>query len=46
MFLTMALMSLKIWELEGSLAYISVVMTLQVLLSILFTVFIVFRLMG
>lgn len=46
MFLTMALMSLKIWELEGSLFYISVVMSLQVLLSIVFTVFIVFRMMG
>ena len=46
MFLTMALMSLKIWELEGSLLYISVVMGLQVLLSIVFTVFIVFRMMG
>jgi ESS family glutamate:Na+ symporter len=46
MFLTMALMSLKIWELEGSLFYISVVMGLQVLLSIAFTVFIVFRMMG
>ncbi|WP_064791934.1 sodium/glutamate symporter [Shewanella woodyi] len=46
MFLTMALMSLKIWELEGSLFYISVVMSLQVLLSIIFTVFIVFRMMG
>ncbi|RTR38402.1 sodium/glutamate symporter [Shewanella canadensis] len=46
MFLTMALMSLKIWELEGSLFYISVVMSIQVLLSVLFTVFIVFRAMG
>lgn len=46
MFLTMALMSLKIWELEGSLLYISVVMTLQVLLSVVFTIFVVFRLMG
>ncbi len=46
MFLTMALMSLKVWELEGSLFYISVVMSLQVLLSVLFTVFIVFRAMG
>ena len=46
MFLTMALMSLKIWELEGSLLYISVVMTLQVQLSVVFTIFVVFRLMG
>ncbi|MDO6613650.1 sodium/glutamate symporter [Shewanella sp. 1_MG-2023] len=46
MFLTMALMSLKIWELEGSFAYISVVMTLQVILSVVFTIFVVFRMMG
>ncbi|WP_028774618.1 sodium/glutamate symporter [Shewanella waksmanii] len=46
MFLTMALMGLKIWELEGSLLYISVVMVLQVLLSIMFTIFIVFKAMG
>lgn len=46
MFLTMALMSLKIWELEGSLLYISVIMALQVLLSVVFTIFVVFRFMG
>ena len=46
MFLTMALMSLKIWELEGSLLYISVIMALQVMLSVVFTIFVVFRLMG
>ena len=46
MFLTMALMSLKIWELEGSLLYISVIMLVQVTLSVLFTIFVVFRMMG
>ncbi|MCL1048565.1 sodium/glutamate symporter [Shewanella abyssi] len=46
MFLTMALMSLKIWELEGSLLYISVIMALQVFLSVVFTIFVVFRFMG
>ncbi|USD39354.1 MULTISPECIES: sodium/glutamate symporter [Ferrimonas] len=46
MFLTMALMSLKIWELQGNLAYLSAVIGLQVCLSVAFTVFIVFRLMG
>ncbi|SDJ76896.1 glutamate:Na+ symporter, ESS family [Ferrimonas sediminum] len=46
MFLTMALMSLKIWELQGNLAYLSAVIGLQVTLSVAFTVFIVFRLMG
>ena len=46
MFLTMALMGLQFWELEGLLGFISVVMFFQILLSIVFTVFIVFRLMG
>ncbi|GIU19161.1 sodium/glutamate symporter [Shewanella colwelliana] len=46
MFLTMALMSLKIWELEGSLLYISTVMGLQVVISVVFTIFVVFRAMG
>lgn len=46
MFLTMALMGLKLWELEGLLLFISVVMVFQILLSILFTIFIVFRTMG
>lgn len=46
MFLTMALMSLKVWELEGSLLYISVVMAVQVFLSVVFTIFVVFRMMG
>jgi ESS family glutamate:Na+ symporter len=46
MFLTMALMGLKIWELEGLVAFISSVMFCQILLSVLFTLFIVFRLMG
>lgn len=46
MFLTMALMSLKIWELQGSLLYLLVVVGLQVVLSIVFTIWVVFRLMG
>lgn len=46
MFLTMALMSLQLWELEGILMFIVVAILAQVLLSILFTVFIVFRAMG
>ncbi|SHH78315.1 sodium/glutamate symporter [Ferrimonas marina] len=46
MFLTMALMGLKLWELEGLLGYISVVMALQITLSVLFTLFVVYRLMG
>ena len=46
MFLTMALMSLKLWELQGSVGYLAVVMSAQVLLSIVFTVWVVFRAMG
>ena len=46
MFLTMALMGLQIWELEGLVAFISSVMFCQILLSVCFTLFIVFRLMG
>ncbi len=46
MFLTMALMGLQLWELQGMLLFIAVVMLFQILLSILFTIFIVFRSMG
>jgi ESS family glutamate:Na+ symporter len=46
MFLTMALMGLELWELQGLMAFISVVMVFQILLSILFTILVVFRLMG
>ncbi len=42
----MALMGLQLWELEGMLGYVSVVMLLQIGLSILFTLFIVYRFMG
>ena len=46
MFLTMAPMGLELWELQGLVLFITVVMVFQILLSILFTLFIVFRLMG
>ncbi|GAA4874713.1 sodium/glutamate symporter [Ferrimonas pelagia] len=46
MFLTMALMGLKLWELEGLLGYISVAVGLQITLSILFTILLVYRFMG
>jgi len=46
MFLTMALMGLQLWELQGLLLFIAVVMLFQILLSVLFTVFVVFRTMG
>lgn len=35
-FLTMALMGLRIWDLDGLFGYISVVMSIQILLSLLF----------
>ena len=46
MFLTMALMSLQLWELQGILLFIGVAMLFQILLSVLFTLLIVFRAMG
>jgi len=46
MFLTMALMGLQLWELQGLLLFLAVVMLFQILLSVLFTVFVVFRTMG
>lgn len=46
MFLTMALMGLQLWELEGILLFIATALLLQVLLSVLFTLFVVFRAMG
>ncbi len=45
-FLTMALMGLQLWELEGLLGYISVIMLLQIGLSVVFTLLLVYRLMG
>ena len=46
MFLTMALMGLQLWELQGILVFIAVAMVVQVLLSVVFTLLIVFRAMG
>ncbi|WP_028864601.1 sodium/glutamate symporter [Psychromonas aquimarina] len=46
MFLTMALMALQLWQLQSAIAYLSSVMFLQALLSISFTLFIVYRFMG
>ncbi|MGI9320854.1 MAG: sodium/glutamate symporter [Thiogranum sp.] len=46
MFLTMALMGLQLWELQGILLFIAVAMLFQILLSVLFTLLIVFRAMG
>ncbi len=46
MFLTMALMGLQLWELQGMLLFIAVVMAIQILLSVAFTILVVFRSMG
>jgi glutamate:Na+ symporter, ESS family len=46
MFLVMALMGLKLWELNGTVAFLTAVMALQILMSVLFTLLVVFRLMG
>lgn len=46
MFIVMALMDLKVWQLNGLVGYLASVMSLQILMTIVFSVFIVFRLMG
>ncbi|MGF1718099.1 sodium/glutamate symporter [Photobacterium chitinilyticum] len=46
MFLTMALMGLQLWQLQSSVLFISVVILLQVALSICFTILVVFKTMG
>jgi len=45
-FITMALMGLQIWELQDMLGFIAVALALQIVLSIGFTILLVFRLMG
>lgn len=46
MFLVMALMGLQLWELGGMLGFIVSTLALQILLAILFAVFVVFRYLG
>lgn len=46
MFLTMALMGLQLWQLQSSVLFLSAVMICQVILSIGFTLLVVFRAMG
>ena len=46
LFLTMALMGLQLWVLQGSLGFVLTVLVLQVLMAIFFTAFVVFRAMG
>lgn len=46
MFLVMALMSLQLWELKGSVFFLAVVITIQVLVAGGFAAFVVFRVLG
>lgn len=46
LFLTMALMGLQLWQLDGVLAFILSTLAVQIMLTIIFTVFVVYRLMG
>ena len=46
MFLTITLMSMQLWVIAGVLGFVLVVMSAQALLSVLFTLFLVFRFMG
>ncbi|MCQ4327130.1 sodium/glutamate symporter [Stutzerimonas stutzeri] len=46
MFLVMALMGLQLWQLGGVLVFVLSVLALQVLLTVLYTVLLVFRCMG
>jgi ESS family glutamate:Na+ symporter len=46
MFLTMALMGLQLWQLSGALLFILCALSLQILLTVLYTYFVVFRCMG
>lgn len=46
MFLTITLMSMQLWVIAGVIGFVSVVMFAQVLLSVLYTLFLVFRFMG
>lgn len=46
LFLTMALMGLQLWALDGFFTFIIAVLALQILLTILYSVFVVFRAMG
>ncbi|HGY9613980.1 sodium/glutamate symporter [Vibrio harveyi] len=46
MFLTMALMGLQLWQLQSTIMFLATVMFFQVALSIIFTIWVVFRFMG
>ena len=46
LFLTMALMGLQLWALQGVVVFVMTVLVLQVLLTVLFAVYVVFPCMG
>lgn len=46
MFLTMALMGLQLWALQGVMGFVMTVLVLQILMTIGFALFVVFRCMG
>ena len=46
MFLVMSLMGMKLWELQGSVLFLGTVMVVQILLATLFSVFVVYNLLG
>jgi len=46
LFLTIALMSLQLWQLQGLASQVLVILILQTVLMILFAMFITFRVMG
>ena len=46
LFLTMALMGLRLWELEPVVGFIATALALQMVLAVVFTAFVVFRFMG
>jgi len=46
LFLTMALMGLQLWELQGVLGFIAISLAIQILLTITFVIFVVHHVMG
>ncbi len=46
MFLVMSLMGMKLWELQGSVVFLGTVMAMQIVLATLFSVFVVYNLLG
>lgn len=46
LFLTMALMGLQLWQLDGVFVFVACAMAVQIALAVVFTMTIVFRLMG